>query len=257
MRITKEQALEWIDGKLALFKVLLEKPCKQGVYDEEFRKALGTTQDMLNHLYEGKGDEFNAKILNAGVVYTKVSRVSLLDENRTREKRLRIAITHLEGIKERIERYWEIDAARSTTSKKPVPFVSKSFADEDKAVNEYFEGILVALSIHFLTGEEYSSESIPQKVESEIDKADLLIAIVTRRDKKENDHYTVPPWITREVFFAKGRDMDFIILMEDGVEELAGLRGEKELIYFTRTDLKKMQQATLKFLEALRVHNLV
>jgi hypothetical protein len=46
-------------------------------------------------------------------------------------------------------------------------------------------------------------------------------------------------------------------LIEKGVGDIAGLRMEKEIIYFEKGNEESMQIATLKFLEALREHSLV
>jgi hypothetical protein len=140
---------------------------------------------------------------------------------------------------------------------KVVPFVSMSFDEADRDINNYVTGILDALQIDFETGERYSKESIPQKVESRIRSSGLFIVIFVRRDKIESGGYTTPAWLLKELGLAQGAQKDVIAWVERGIKDIAGLNYEKEVIYFERDSVKEMKKATIKFLEALKEHNLV
>lgn len=147
----------------------------------------------------------------------------------------------------------ELEAAKSAA----VPFVSMSFDEADRDINDYVTGILDALQIDFETGERYSKESIPQKVESRIRSSGLFIVIFVRRDKIESGGYTTPAWLLKELGLAQGVQKDVIAWVERSIKDIAGLNYEKEVIYFERDSVKEMKKATIKFLEALKEHNLV
>jgi len=137
------------------------------------------------------------------------------------------------------------------------PFISISFNDKDKELNQYFKNILDVLNIDYITGEKYSIDSIPDKVKNRIKEADLLIIIFVKREELKVGGYTTPGWLLKELGFAQGADKNVIALVENGIKDIAGLNMEKEIIYFTRDNLGIMQRATLKFLEALKEHKLV
>ena len=187
--------------------------------------------------------------------------VSLLDDRKFSPERCKESLMEckeeLKSYRQRIIDTWKGGDQPISQNQSLWPFMSKSFSDQDRAVNDYFEGILKALKIQFETGERYSSDSIPQKVRDRIHRCDLMILILTRRDKLERGGYTAPAWLIKEVGHAQQEGKPVIALVERGIRDDAGLKMEKELIYFERDSLESMQKATVKFLEALKEHKLV
>lgn len=167
------------------------------------------------------------------------------------------AISYLKVLLEEIEEFGLEAVSDKPRIKKTPIFVSKSFSKEDEFINNYIENILKVLKVPYKTGERYSSDSLPEKIESRIVSCDLLLCIATKRDKLENGPYQVPEWISREVYFAKGKEKDLIVLQEEGTKDLAGLRGEKEILYFNRDSVVSMMALTIKLLEALKEHKLI
>lgn len=142
-------------------------------------------------------------------------------------------------------------------TEKTCVFVSKSFAETDREINTYFEGILHSLNINYQTGFDYQGLSPPEKVKQLIDMSRGIIAILVRRwiDQETNQPH-VPIWLIREIGYAEGQGKPSIILVEEGVRDLAGLDMDHELIFFDRDRISKLQQATHLFLRAIYVHNL-
>lgn len=139
----------------------------------------------------------------------------------------------------------------------PLIFVSKSFDDEDREINDYFENILNALEIKFITAEKYAGIPIENKVEDLISKCDFLIGIYVKRYQSDNkSQILTSQWSIRETHFAKAKGTKIIILVEEEITDTAGLESDIELIYFNRKDLKSMKHATIKLLEALRWHKI-
>lgn len=142
--------------------------------------------------------------------------------------------------------------------KSPLIFVSKSFEDNDKEINKYFENILNALNIEFINAEKYAGIPIENKVEDLISKCDFLIGIYVKRyENAEKGRVLTSQWLIRETHFAKAKGAKLIILVEEGVTDIGGLESDIELIYFNRGDLKSMQHSTVRFLEALRWHKII
>jgi hypothetical protein len=137
-------------------------------------------------------------------------------------------------------------------------FVSKSFDLADREVNSYFERLMRAAGVDIATAEEYTDEPIPVRVERVLSECDFLIGIyVIRYEDTERRTVVTSQWLMRETFTAHGQGKKFIALVEEGVTDTAGLNIDKELIYFRRDDRVSMQEATIKFIQALHWHALV
>ena len=132
-----------------------------------------------------------------------------------------------------------------------------SFDDRDRDINDYVINILKALKIDFETGESYSKDSIPQKVKSRIQSSDLFIIILVKREKIEGGGYTTSSWLLKELGIAQGSRKDVIAFVEKDIKGIAGLNYEKEVIYFERDKINEIMKATVKFIEALKEHNLI
>jgi hypothetical protein len=137
-------------------------------------------------------------------------------------------------------------------------FISKSFDLVDRDINLYFERLMTAAGLEITTAETYTGETIPQRVERILSECDFLVGIyVVRYEDTERHKIITSQWLMRETFTAHGQGKDFIALVEDGVNDTAGLEKDKELIFFNRNNVASMQEATIKFLQALKWHGLL
>jgi hypothetical protein len=137
-------------------------------------------------------------------------------------------------------------------------FVSKSFDLADRPINSYFERVMGAAGLDIATAEDFTGESIPQRVERILSECDFLVGIyVVRYEDSATKKVVTSQWIMRETFTAHGQGKNFIALVEDGVNDIAGLQMDKELIFFRRGDLTSMQEATIRFIQALRWYGLI
>ena len=137
-------------------------------------------------------------------------------------------------------------------------FVSKSFDVRDRPINSYFERIMTSVGIDVLTAEDFTGETIPQRVERLLSECDFLVGIyVIRYEDSTKRKIVTSQWLMRETFTAHGQGKEFIALVEDGITDIAGLQIDKELIYFKRDESTSIQEATIKFLQALRWYGLI
>src|SRR5438105_4379968 len=103
-------------------------------------------------------------------------------------------------------------------------FVSKSFDLADRVVNSYFERIMLAAGLEIATAEEFTGESISCRVERILSECDFLVGIyVVRYEDSSKKKVVTSQWLMRETFTAHGQGKDFIALVEDGVNDTAGL----------------------------------
>jgi len=258
MKILKSKAIELINEKIQQLEDIAENATYENRYDDNYHLIYEGTEMLLTELFsEEEAMKFRMGV--TGPVIAFVGREDYAEKVQDYKEHIGKCIAHLKAYRERVGNFWPSDEIETTTRTSIVPFVSMSFDEADKDLNEYVTGVLNALQINFVTGEPYSKKSIPEKVKSRILGSDLIISIFVKRAKKEGGGYTAPSWLLKELGIAQGASKDIIAWVEQDIDpkELAGLNLEKEIIYFVRDDVKEMEKATIKFMEALKVHKLV
>jgi len=242
MKIPKNKALKLIDDKISQFQKVLANATYNNRYGEDYTLAYYGTETLLT--------------VSSMVAFIG-GEINYAQELQDYKEHINRCIAQLKVYRERIQNFWGTDELETATKSTIVPFVSMSFDEKDQDINQYVMGILKALQIDFETGERYSKDSIPQKVQSRIRSSDLFIIIFVKRDKIESGGYTTPSWLLKELGIAQGSRKDIIAWVEEGIKDIAGLNYEKEVIYFERNNVKKIMNATIKFLEALKEHKLI
>ncbi|MGE5558866.1 MAG: hypothetical protein ACM3WV_09700 [Bacillota bacterium] len=257
MLITAGKALILIDGKIKQFQSLLNQPINyNNRYDEAYNLAYHGTETLLSELFSREEAEnfkrnvFTSTFLGGEIDYAK--------EVQDYKKHINLCISQLKFYKERIQDFINDEPESAATMEKNLSlFVSKSFNPVDQEINQYITGILDALQIKYQTGERYSKDSIPEKVQNRIRNSGLFIIIFVRRDKIEKGGFTTPSWLLKELGIAQGAGKEVIAWVEEGIKDTGGLSYEKEIILYKRNSLKSMEKATLKFLEALKEHGAI
>ena len=135
----------------------------------------------------------------------------------------------------------------------PKCFLSGSFSKEDRGVFEWFRKIAEAVDLDILTGEEPSTQPLPDTIRSRIYACDGFVALLTRRDKIERgDDWRPPTWVEQEVALAFSMDKPMALFVEDGVRT-EGL--EPHIVKyerFRREDLGTSAPTVVRYLVALR-----
>ena len=256
MKIPKNKALKLIDEKISQFQKVLANATYNNRYGEDYKLAYYGTETLLTELFS-KEEAMNFRSSVSSMVGFIGGEIDYAEELQDYKEHINRCIVQLKVYRERIQNFWGTDELETVTKSTIVPFVSMSFDETDQDINQYVTGILKALQIDFETGERYSKDSIPQKVQSRIRSSDLFIIIFVKRDKIESGGYTTPSWLLKELGIAQGSRKDIIAWVEEGIKDIAGLNYEKEVIYFERNNVKKIMKATIKFLEALKEHKLI
>lgn len=257
MKISKNKALELIDEKISQFQQVLSNATYDNRYGEDYELAYYGTETLLTELFtkeEAMNFQDRVTPMMVDFIGEEIDYDKKLEEYKNH---INTCIAQLKVYKERIQNFWGTDELEVATKSTIVPFVSMSFDETDQDINQYVTDIIKALQIDFETGERYSKDSIPQKIESRILSSDLFIIIFVKRDKIEGGGYTTPSWLLKELGIAQGSRKDVIAWVEEGIKDIAGLNYEKEVIYFERNNVKKINKATIKFLEALKEHKLI
>ncbi len=121
--------------------------------------------------------------------------------------------------------------------KKLIPitvFVAHSFLPCDDSINDYIISSLRHRVREVLTGRPYQTMSISKKVKQKIKRSDLVVAILTRRERITKGKYKTSEWVKDEATFAAGARKDVIFIKEDGVVSIPGIFGDYEWIPLER-----------------------
>jgi len=257
--ISKDKALSLIDEKISQFKKLIEpnniddKLKKHNLHDNEYYTTYNSTISLLTDLLSAEtAEEFELK----AQVWDSPCETGAYQQLQSYRTHIDQCISLLGIYRDKIENFWGNEDEKKMRTE-VVPFVSMSFDPSDESINNYITGILDALQIDYKTGERYSKESIPEKVKTRIKNSNLFIGIFVKRDEITRGGYAAPAWLIKELGIASGAGKEIIAWVEEDINDIAGLNYEKEVIYFEREKLIAMERATIKFLEALREHNLI
>ena len=155
-------------------------------------------------------------------------------------------------------------------------FVGRSFHYGDKDVWREIEEMLAALrpmGFLFEDAKEAQPRSISQKVRDGIDRNQIYVAILTRREPLANaqpqsrlsaamygllgkrrsaETWTTSAWVIQEIGYAIGRGRRVLTLVEDGVQyPVSDLDGDTEWIRFSRDDVTRCQTALTQMISRL------
>jgi len=255
VKVSKDKAIELIDNKISQFYAVLSKATYENRYDEEYKLAFYGTKTLLTELFSKEEAKTFSNTVCRGFFFGG-GKIDYAEELKDYKNHINSCISQLKVYKERIMDFWESEEKTQIKKSSVKPFVSMSFDEEDRDINEYVLDILKALRIDFETGERYSKDSIPVKVSSRIENSGALI-IMFVRDQKIEGGFTTRSWLLKELGIAQGCKKDVIAWVERGIKDIANLNYEKEVIYFDKENLADMERATIKFLEALKEHSLV
>ena len=256
MKIAKSKAISLIEQKITQFEAVSAKATYENRYDLNYEMAYNGTETLLTELFsKEEAMEFRRNVTSVGFVAG--GPIDYIEELNSYRGHISSCIALLKVYKERIQNFWPDDVVETKMKSTHVPFISMSFDDADREINDYFIGILKALKIDFETGERYSKNSIPDKVQTRIRSSDLFIIVFVKRDKIEGGGYTTPSWLLKELGIAQGAGKQVIAFVEKGIKDIAGLNYQKQVIYFERDNVREIKKATLTFLEALKEHGLV
>jgi hypothetical protein len=99
-------------------------------------------------------------------------------------------------------------------------FLAYAFRDPDRELAAMVERLLASHNLRAVTGEALGGGSVTPEVQARIQKADGLIALLTRRDQLASGGWTTHDWVRDEIGYARGLNppKPAIGLREEGVE---------------------------------------
>jgi len=113
-------------------------------------------------------------------------------------------------------------------------FIAHSFLPCDDLINDYIIDFFRHRVKKVLTGRPYQTDSISKKVKEKIRKSDLVVAILTKREKISKGKYKTSEWVKDEATFAAGAHKDVIFIKEENVFDIPSIFGDYEWINLDR-----------------------
>lgn len=134
-------------------------------------------------------------------------------------------------------------------------FLSASTDLKDKRIVEWFSDLLIEYKITPLFAVHIPEPRPPQeKIRNMIEKSDMTVAILTRRDKIEGRNlWTSPEWVQDEISIAFTLNKPIAIFVEEGVRIDRSISPFiTECVRFRRGSLSAVQDKAKRFIRALR-----
>jgi len=126
-------------------------------------------------------------------------------------------------------------------------FLSFSFRDADRELVGMVDQLVMSHQLTRDTGRRLEGQDLTDAIREKINQADGLIALLTRRDLRDDGKWTTHDWVRDELNFARQAKISAIALLEDGVV-MSGAFSEHERIHFSRD---KLPDALLALSETL------
>ncbi len=114
-------------------------------------------------------------------------------------------------------------------------FLGFSFRDQDRSLVQYAEQLLASQYVQMVTGERLGGEQLTPEVQRRIEGCAALVALLTRRDARQDGKWTTHQWVLDELSWARGKQKRAIAMVEDGVD-VGGMFQSHEQIPFRRED---------------------
>ncbi len=108
-------------------------------------------------------------------------------------------------------------------------FLGFSFRNEDKDIVEQVGQLITSHLVQVETGERLGGEQLTPTVQERIQHCEALVAVLTRRDPKQDGKWTTHQWVLDEMGYARANGKKAIALVEQGVD-IGGMYQSHELI---------------------------
>jgi hypothetical protein len=114
-------------------------------------------------------------------------------------------------------------------------FLAFAFRDEDKECINNLKLLFTSHGIEILTGENLGGEELTPAIKEEIEKADALVAVLTKRQLLTTGGWTTHQWVVDELNHAYGKGKMAIALIESDIA-LQGMAQSHQYIHLDKSN---------------------
>ncbi len=136
-------------------------------------------------------------------------------------------------------------------------FLGYSYREIDDEFVSGFKELLIDKGYEVIDGKADGLGSISQAILEKIRISDIVVIIMTKRDKKENGKFTTAAWLLEEKGAALALEKQVGMFVEDEIDEaeIGGMQGDNQRFHFTRNNFLKAAMNFLKIISQKTVHN--
>jgi hypothetical protein len=116
-------------------------------------------------------------------------------------------------------------------------FLSCSFREEDRPINELVQTVARGLAINFVNVAIGYSELPPEKAKEFIEESSALLAIISCRDKLSENEYAMPAAVREEISMAYYGNKPLLLIVEEGVRLDGFLQNYGTALRFRKRDI--------------------
>lgn len=164
----------------------------------------------------------------------------------------------LQSAKEEIEQTVQYDSpdnkknAKSNKSKlSKTIFLGYSYREMDDEFVTGFKELLIDKGYDVFDGKADGLGSISQAIIEKISISDIVVIVMTKRDKKENGKFTTSAWLLEEKGAALALKKDVGMFVEEEIDDadIGGMQGDNQRFHFTRNNFLKIAMNFLRIIE--------
>ena len=171
-------------------------------------------------------------------------------------ERYRVDITRstLQEVKETIDVKTRTNVKQknsgSATKNNKTIFLGYSYREVDDEFVSGFKELLIDKGYEVIDGKADGLGSISQAILEKISLSDIVVIVMTKRDKKENGKFTTAAWLLEEKGAALALEKHVGMFVEEEIDDadIGGMQGDNQRFHFTRNNFLKVAMNFLKII---------
>lgn len=130
-------------------------------------------------------------------------------------------------------------------------FLGYSYREIDDEFVSGFKELLIDKGYEVIDGKADGLGSISQAILEKIGISDIVIIVMTKRDKKENGKYTTAAWLLEEKGAALALKKQVGMFVEEEIDDadIGGMQGDNQRFHFSRNNFLKIAMNFLKIID--------
>jgi len=127
-------------------------------------------------------------------------------------------------------------------------FLGYSYREADDEFVSGFKDLLVDKGFEVIDGKADGLGSISQAILEKISLSDIVVIVMTKRDKKENGKFTTSAWLLEEKGAALAWRKQVGMFVEEEIDDadIGGMQGDNQLFHFSRNNFLKVAMNFLR-----------
>jgi hypothetical protein len=200
-----------------------------------------TSKESLNDVYNRLGPNVLSVITKSDSVFG--DKTYFEDLTRVLLKEVKESITPKSKIV-------NISSKKKVSNSKTI-FLGYSYRQIDNEFVSGFKDLLIDKGYEVIDGKADGLGSISQAIIEKISISDIVVVVMTKRDKKENGKFTTAAWLLEEKGAALALKKDVGMFVEEEIDEsdIGGMQSDIQRFHFTRNNFLKVAMNFLKIID--------